>query len=157
MVNRELCSQNTTKYLGQDICSQGSVRMDTAPAGSGPNAWLRILGSFLELPNIKTCSKTLHTLPQGPQTILVRYKVRFEAYVKSQPGRCPGWAWGGLCEVWCEQCCDPTVYGTVDGNTVRYRYYGTPPYFVRFSQIWDRITVDYGTVYGTVHTFPRLR
>jgi hypothetical protein len=55
------------------------------------------------------------------------------------------------------QCCDPTVYGTVDGNTVRYRNYGTPPYFVRFSQIWDRITVDYGTVYGTVHSFPRLR
>ena len=25
------------------------------------------------------------------------------------------------------QCCDPTVYGTVDGNTVRYRNYGTPP------------------------------
>jgi len=57
----------------------------------------------------------------------------------------------------CVQCCDPTVYGTVDGNTVRYRNYGTPPYFVRFSQIWDRITVDYGTVYGTVHNFPRLR
>jgi len=55
------------------------------------------------------------------------------------------------------QCCDPTVYGTVDGNTVRYRNYSTPPYFVRFSQIWDRITVDYGTVYGTVHNFPRLR
>jgi len=55
------------------------------------------------------------------------------------------------------QCCDPTVYGTVDGTTVRYRHYGTPPYFLRFSQIWDRITVDYGTDYNTVQNFPRLR
>jgi hypothetical protein len=55
------------------------------------------------------------------------------------------------------QCCDPTVYGTVDGNTVRYRNYGTPPYSIRFSQIWDRITVDYGTVYGTVHNLSNLK
>jgi len=112
------------------------------------------LGRRADPPKTNPISNSSHTAPQGPRIHLTRYKFWLGAYVKTQPGRCPGWAWGGLCEVWCEQCCDPTVYGTVDGNTVRYRNYGTPPYFVRFSQIWDRITVDYGTVYGTVHNLP---
>ena len=74
--------------------------MDTAPAGGGPGAQLRNPGCFLQLPNTKCCLKTLHTAPQGPQSFLARYELLLGAYVEIQPGRCPGWAWGGWCTQW---------------------------------------------------------
>jgi hypothetical protein len=61
MVNRELCSLNTTKGSWQSIRSQESVLMDTAPAGSGPGAWLRNSGKLPGALKHLCCSKTLHT------------------------------------------------------------------------------------------------
>ena len=46
MVNRQLCNRNTTKGLWRSIHSQGSLLMDTAPAGSGPGTWLRDPGQL---------------------------------------------------------------------------------------------------------------
>ena len=73
--------------------------MDTAPTGAVWGLGGGILGSFLERPlelsNIKICSKTSRTAPQGPRFHLTRYEFWLGAYVESQPGRCPGWAWGG--------------------------------------------------------------
>ena len=89
MVNRELYNRNTTDGLwpaASEVCwwilhQQEVVR--------GPG-W-GILGSFLELPNIKFCSKT----SPGSQNLSGAVKFLLGAYVESQPRRCPGWAWGG--------------------------------------------------------------
>ena len=53
-------------------------------------------------PKTKICSILPHTATQGPRIHLVRYEFWLGAYVKFQPVGWPGWAWGGLCEVWWE-------------------------------------------------------
>jgi hypothetical protein len=50
----------------------------------------------------KICSTSSHTAPQGPRIYMTRYKFWLGAYVEFQPVGWPGWAWGGLREVWCE-------------------------------------------------------
>ena len=91
MVNRELCSRNTPGPLTQQT-QPGKYTVGHCTARSGLGAWLR---NFGQLPNIKFCSKTLHTVPQSPRIHLVRLSFWLGAYVESQPGRCHGWAWGG--------------------------------------------------------------
>ena len=54
-------------------------------------AWLRNPGQLPRASN----HKYLHTATQGPRVYLVRKSLWLEAYVVSQPGRCPGWARGG--------------------------------------------------------------
>ena len=53
----------------------------------------------LQKQNVAT---SLHTAPQGPRIYMTRYKFWLGAYVEFQPVGWPGWAWGGLCEVWWE-------------------------------------------------------
>jgi len=50
----------------------------------------------------KICPSSPHTAPQGPRIYPTRLKDWLGSYVKFQPVGWPGWAWGGLCEVWRE-------------------------------------------------------
>jgi len=53
-------------------------------------------------PKTEICSTSSHTTPQGTIIHLVRYEVWLGAYDEFQPMGWPGWAWGGMCEVWWE-------------------------------------------------------
>jgi hypothetical protein len=44
----------------------------------------------------------LFTAPQGQRIFMTRLRFWLGAYVKFQPVGWPGWAWGGLGEVWWE-------------------------------------------------------
>jgi hypothetical protein len=69
--------------------------MDTAPAGSVQEAWLRNPGRLPAAAKHDTSKNFTHGTP-GPSQPLARYKLLIEAYAKSQPRWCPGWAWRGL-------------------------------------------------------------
>ena len=95
MVNHELCIQKSTKGFWRSIRRKEVCWwiLHYQEVVCGPE-W-GILDSFLELPNIEHVSKPLHTAPQCPRIHLTRWSLWLGAYVESQPGRCPGWAWGG--------------------------------------------------------------
>ena len=65
--------------------------MDTAPAGSGPGAWLRNPG---QLPGASKQKKLLltasHTAFQGHRIHVVRYEFWLGVYVEYQPVGWPG-------------------------------------------------------------------